>query len=125
MSTAWGDAGADLRRERVVLRVGVPDERPRTGGGRVPWRGREREQLGVRPEPEPVAEPEPAPVIPAGAPVDEYDVLEAEEVISLLGSLDGEDLIALREYEASSQKRDAVLRAIDGVLARREPAGTR
>jgi UDP-glucose 4-epimerase len=70
--------------------------------------------------PEPVPEPE-----PPSSPVDDYDDLEAEEVISLLGSLEGEDLIALREYEASSQGRDPVLRAIDGVLARREPAGTR
>jgi UDP-glucose 4-epimerase len=70
--------------------------------------------------PEPVSEPE-----PPSSPVDDYDDLEAEEVISLLGSLEGEDLVALREYEASSQGRDSVLRAIDGVLARREPAGTR
>jgi UDP-glucose 4-epimerase len=75
--------------------------------------------------PEPMPEPEPEPVVPAGAPVDDYDVLEAEEVISLLGSLEGEDLVALREYEAASQGRDSVLRAIDGVLQRREPAGTR
>jgi UDP-glucose 4-epimerase len=82
----------------------------------------EREPPPVRaPEPE----PEPIPVTPAAAPVDDYDVLEAEEVISLLGSLEGEDLLALRTYEASAQGRDAVLRAIDGVLSRREPAGTR
>jgi UDP-glucose 4-epimerase len=77
------------------------------------------------PERAPEPEPEPIPVTPAAAPVDDYDVLEAEEVISLLGSLEGEDLLALRTYEASAQGRDAVLRAIDGVLARREPAGTR
>jgi UDP-glucose 4-epimerase len=76
-------------------------------------RERERE-LEVVPEPE-----------PPSSPVDDYDDLEAEEVISLLGSLEGEHLVALREYEAASQSRDAVLRAIDGVLARREPAGTR
>jgi UDP-glucose 4-epimerase len=69
--------------------------------------------------PEPELEPAPS------APVDDYDDLQAEEVISLLGSLEGKDLLALREYEASAQRRDAVLRAIDGVLARREPAGTR
>jgi UDP-glucose 4-epimerase len=62
---------------------------------------------------------------PPSAPVDDYDDLEAEEVISLLGSLEGEDLVALRKYEASAQGRDAVLRAIDGLLARREPAATR
>jgi hypothetical protein len=57
-------------------------------------------------------------------PVDDYDDLEAEEVISLLGSLEAADLVALREYEASAQARDGVLRAIDGVLTRREPAAT-
>jgi UDP-glucose 4-epimerase len=80
------------------------------------------------PEPEAieVAEPaEPEPVLPTTAPVDDYDDLEAEEVISLLGSLEGKDLVALRAYEEAGQERDAVLRAIDGVLARREPAGTR
>jgi UDP-glucose 4-epimerase len=72
------------------------------------------------PEPEPVPEPE-----PPSSPVDDYDDLEAEEVISLLGSLEGEDLVALRDYEASSQSRESVLRAIDGVLARRAPVATR
>jgi len=33
--------------------------------------------------------------------------------------------MALRAYEESAQGRTAVLRAIDGVLARREPARTR
>jgi UDP-glucose 4-epimerase len=81
------------------------------------------------PEPEPITvtepEPEPAPELPTSAPVDDYDDLEAEEVISLLGSLEGHDLVALRAYEEAGQDRDSVLRAIDGVLARREPAGTR
>jgi UDP-glucose 4-epimerase len=83
-----------------------------------------------RREAEPAAEPEPEPVPeaqadPRTAPVDYYDDLEAEEIISLLGSLEGEDLIALRAYEESAQNRAPVLRAIDGVLARREPAATR
>jgi UDP-glucose 4-epimerase len=69
-----------------------------------------------RPKPEPK---------PALAPVDDYDDLEAEEVISLIASLERDDLVALRAYEAASQKREPVLRAIDGVLSRREPAGTR
>jgi UDP-glucose 4-epimerase len=74
-------------------------------------------------EPKPKAKPKPPPA--PKAPVDDYDDLEAEEVISLIGSLEGADLVALREYEASAQKREPVLRAIDGVMARREPAGTR
>lgn len=73
-------------------------------------------------EPIAVKEPEPEPI---ASPVDDYDDLEAEEVISLLGSLEGKDLVALRAYEDAGQGREAVLRAIDGVLARREPAGTR
>jgi UDP-glucose 4-epimerase len=76
-------------------------------------------------EPIEIHEPEPEPELPAGAPVDDYDDLEAEEVISLLGSLEGHDLVALRTYEETGQGRQAVLRAIDGVLSRREPAGTR
>jgi UDP-glucose 4-epimerase len=87
-------------------------------------------------QPTPVAEVEPAPEVeaievvepepePVRAPVDDYDSLEAEEVISLLGSLEGKDLVVLRAYEESAQGRASVLRAIDGVLARREPAGTR
>jgi UDP-glucose 4-epimerase len=84
----------------------------------------ERAPRAARPAPEPVLEPPPPPPPPA-APVDDYDDLEAEEVISLLGSLEAGDLVALREYEATSQGRDAVLRAIDAVLVRRELASTR
>jgi UDP-glucose 4-epimerase len=91
--------------------------------GAAPPSAPREEPAAPAPEPEPlrVVEPEPA----VSAPVDDYDDLEAEEVISLLGSLEGEDLVALREYETSAQNREPVLRAIDGVLARREPAGTR
>jgi UDP-glucose 4-epimerase len=79
------------------------------------------------PEPEPIAmsEPEPEPPLPTSSPVDDYDDLEAEEVISLLGSLEGTDLVALRAYEQAGQGREPVLRAIDGVLARRELAAMR
>lgn len=85
---------------------------------------RRRPEPVPEPEPEPIAveEPEPAPLV---VPVDDYDDLEAEEVISLLGSLEGKDLVALRAYEESAQNRTPVIRAIDGVLSRREPAATR
>jgi UDP-glucose 4-epimerase len=84
------------------------------------------EQGAPRAQRKPRQKPEPEPVVKApGAPVDHYDDLEAEEVISLLGSLEAADLVALRAYEASAQARDGVLRAIDGVLTRREPAATR
>jgi UDP-glucose 4-epimerase len=65
-----------------------------------------------RPKPAPRAAPR------AGAPVDHYDDLESEEVISLLGSLEPEDLEALRGYEREHQAREPVLGAIDSVLAR-------
>jgi UDP-glucose 4-epimerase len=99
--SAYAGAAPSAAEERAAARAAEPE--------------RERELEAV-PEPEPE---------PPSSPVDDYDDLEAEEVISLLGSLEGDHLVALREYEAASQSRDAVLRAIDGVLARREPAGTR
>ncbi len=73
------------------------------------------------PEPPPPPEPPEPPPPPAlgGPPVEHYDDLPAEEVISLLGSLDMSDLEALREYEANAQGREAVTTAIDAVLARR------
>jgi UDP-glucose 4-epimerase len=92
--------------------------------GAAPQPQQEAEQAAPRARRKPKPEPEPV-VEPQTPPVDYYDDLEAEEVISLLGSLEAEDLVALREYEASAQARDGVLRAIDGVLTRREPAGTR
>jgi hypothetical protein len=78
------------------------------------------EATGHRPQatgPAPVRVPE-----PAGPPVEHYDDLEAEEVISLLGSLEAGDLGALRDYEAAGKGRDSVVAAIDAVLARRAAA---
>jgi hypothetical protein len=69
------------------------------------------------PEPAPPPEPRPEPTAP-GSPVEHYNELAAEEVISLLGSLDATDLIALREYEEAHAARESVLGAIDSVLAR-------
>ena len=63
-------------------------------------------------------QPPPAPVPEPRVPVDHYDDLEAEEVISLLGSLERDDLAALRGYESDHRARDGVLAAIDSVLAR-------
>jgi UDP-glucose 4-epimerase len=64
--------------------------------------------------PVPVPAPEPAP----HAPVEDYDDLEAEEIVSLLGSLERRDLEALRDYEGSSRARTGVIEAIEAVLAR-------
>ena len=83
------------------------------------------EEAGRGAVPEPPAAPDPAPA-PAPPPpaeppntaVDHYDDLRAEEIISLLGSLDHTDLVALRAYECEHQARAAVVGAIDSVLAR-------
>jgi UDP-glucose 4-epimerase len=68
-------------------------------------------------EASPPPPPEPAPS--ARAPLAHYDELESEEVISLLGSLEPDDLQALRDYESDRAGRQSVLGAIDSVLARR------
>jgi len=74
------------------------------------------------PEPEPAPAPEPEPPV-LRSPVDDYDDLEPEEIISLLGSLDRDSLTALRDYEQAGRNRQPVVRAIESVLAR-EPART-
>jgi UDP-glucose 4-epimerase len=73
-------------------------------------------------EPQPIPEPEPIPVEEPPAPeppVEHYDDLEAEEVISLLGSLEAGDLESLLEYEREKEARAAILTAIEAVLSRR------
>jgi UDP-glucose 4-epimerase len=72
-------------------------------------------------EPPPAEEPPPTEEPPA-PPVEHYDDLEAEEIISLLGSLEASDLVTLREYEAGARGRHSVIAAIDAVLARRAAA---
>jgi hypothetical protein len=67
---------------------------------------------GVRQAP-PVAAPE-TPELE----LDDYNELEAEEIIALLGSLERRELEALRELESDSRARASVLHAIDSVLAR-------
>jgi len=54
------------------------------------------------------------------APVQHYDALTAAEVIPLLGSLERDDLLALRDYESGRRERRTVLAAIDGALSRRD-----
>ena len=54
--------------------------------------------------------------------MDHYDDLGSEEIISLLGSLDVDDLTALREHEEDNRGRSAVIGAIDSVLARQAAA---
>ena len=75
---------------------------------------------GARAQAPAAAPPEPPPEAaePAGPPVDHYDDLAAEEIISLLGSLEPADLEALRDYERDHRAREAVVGAIESVLAR-------
>jgi UDP-glucose 4-epimerase len=68
-------------------------------------------------EAQPVAVEVPTP--PVSPPVEHYDDLEAEEIISLLGSLEASDLEALLDYETGARGRDTVTSAIQAVLARR------
>jgi UDP-glucose 4-epimerase len=65
-----------------------------------------REEAAPRPEP----------------PVEHYDDLEAEEVISLLGSLAAGDLETLRDHEREHRARPGVIGAIEAVLARTSKA---
>ena len=106
-----------------------PGREPEPPPGREPEpppvREPEPKPVAVEPEPEPIpVEPEPGPSpaeepVASGPPVEHYDDLEAEEVISLLGSLEAADLEALLEYEREKEARTAVLTAIEAVLSRR------
>jgi UDP-glucose 4-epimerase len=73
-----------------------------------------------RPEPRPAPPPEPRPEPePPRVPVDHYDDLEAEEIVTMLASLEQGDLEALRDYERGHASREGVIGAIESVLARR------
>jgi hypothetical protein len=54
------------------------------------------------------------------APVDDYDDLGADEIVSLIDSLEPGDLDALLEYEQANQGRPRIVSAIEGARARRE-----
>jgi hypothetical protein len=60
----------------------------------------------------------------ADAPVDHYDDLDADEIVTLVDSLEAADLDALLEYERANRSRPRVVSAIEGARARRE-AGRR
>jgi UDP-glucose 4-epimerase len=53
------------------------------------------------------------------APVEHYDDLEADEIVTLLDSLEDADLAALLEYEQAGRRRARVVSAIEGARARR------
>ncbi len=52
------------------------------------------------------------------SPVEHYDDLTAEEIVSLLGSLERRDLQALRDYEGAHRRRKTVIGALDSALSR-------
>jgi UDP-glucose 4-epimerase len=56
----------------------------------------------------------------ADAPVDHYDDLDADEIVTLVDSLESADLDALLEYERANLGRRGVISAIEGARARRE-----
>jgi UDP-glucose 4-epimerase len=80
----------------------------------------EVEPPAAKPAPRPAPSPRP-PRRPA-APVEHFDDLESEEVISLLGSLEPDDLAALLDYERDHAARASVIHAIESVLSRAEAA---
>ena len=60
-----------------------------------------------------------------GLPVERYDDLRAKEIVSLVPSLEPDDLLALRKHEARGRGRTSVLRAIDAALAADRSAARR
>jgi hypothetical protein len=67
----------------------------------------------------PAAEPVNGGGEPPRAPVEHYDDLEADEIVTLVNSLEPDDLDSLLEYERAHEARPRVLSAIEGVVARR------
>ncbi len=53
------------------------------------------------------------------APLEHYDDLQAEELVSLIGSLESDDLVALLDYERARLNRGPVVSEIETVLDRR------
>ncbi len=58
------------------------------------------------------------PGLASAPPVDHYDDLRPDEIVSLISSLEPEALRALREYENGRHARTAVIGAIDSAIAR-------
>jgi UDP-glucose 4-epimerase len=126
-----GQRRAGLSREQLLELRRMLDAFAETAGiGEQGDGGRAPVAEPPRPEPPPAppqeaprAEEPPEPPPPAQPAVEHYDELEAEEVISLLGSLDTKDLATLKRYEREHRGRESVIGAIDSVLARSGRAG--
>jgi UDP-glucose 4-epimerase len=116
---------AELQKLLEGLASMHPDA-PRAGGAGDDLQTREgpREPEGGaagQEPPEAALEPEAPP--PPALELDDYEELESEEIIALLGSMERRELEALRELESGSRGRPSVLHAIDSVLARVPAAG--
>lgn len=57
--------------------------------------------------------------LPDSLPIDDYDTLSAQQVLTRIGSLDEEDLRKLALYERRSRGRAAVLEALEKEMRRR------
>ena len=58
------------------------------------------------------------PLPPAPLPLEDYDELDAEEIVALLPQLDPDGLQQLRRHEERASARPGVLQALDSMLAR-------
>jgi UDP-glucose 4-epimerase len=59
----------------------------------------------------------------AEAPMDHYDDLDADEIVTLVDSMESADLDALLDYERANRARPRVVSAIEGARVRRDEAG--
>jgi len=100
----------------------------RMGRGEIAELQKLLEGIASMHQPPPTEEPSTTGAAPAGGvrqdppatalELDDYNELESEEIIALLGSMERLELEALRELESGSRARQSVLHAIDSVLAR-------
>jgi UDP-glucose 4-epimerase len=92
------------------------ESRGTEGEARAPESTVDRRRSTGKPAPSPQEEPREDAV--ASSPVEHYDDLAAEEIVSLLGSLELDDLERLLEYELENRRRESVVGALRSVLAR-------
>jgi UDP-glucose 4-epimerase len=117
-----GATGGDspVEQAEALVRAARQDEEERDAASSL------RDPDPARPGPEHAHEDDDRASAPAqasnGDPIERYDDLEPDEVVALLGSMDSDDLLALRDHERAAAARPRILAAIDGVLARREAA---
>ena len=114
MRTGIPGGASPLEKAESLARAARADEEDRDEASSLGAReGMEAAQPANRPSPEPASN---------GDAIERYDDLEPEEVVALLGSMERDDLLALRDHERAAAARPRILAAIDGVLARREAA---